>query len=66
MDKQVDHLLDLSEKISPTLDVNDKTTLKQSVSNLGSKVNKVTSDGEVRLKELQAADRQYQQYKVSV
>ena len=38
MQQRMDELLDLAEKLSTSMDVNDRTTLKESVASLNSKL----------------------------
>lgn len=62
--KKMDRLLDLAEQVTPTLDMNDKTTLKESIASLSSQVSEVTTAADSKLKQLVTAEKDYKQYRV--
>ncbi len=63
--QKMDQLLDLQEKLAPTLDMNDRTTLKESIKSLNNKVTLVTSAGEDRRKQLEENKTAYTLFQVS-
>ena len=46
MQTHMDKLLDVAEVMAPTLDMNDRTTLKESISNLNEKLVAVTTEAD--------------------
>ena len=62
--KKMDILLDLSEHLAPTLDMNDKATLKESIVSLNQKVSDVTAAAEMWQKRLEETIVTWKQYQV--
>ena len=62
--KKMDTLLDLSEHLAPTLDMNDKATLKESIVSLNQKVSDVTASAERWQKQLEETIITWKQYQV--
>ena len=65
MQKQMDALLDVSEKLKPSLDINDKTTMKESLSNLTNKMAGLSAAAEQRTVKLKDHALKWQEYKVT-
>ena len=60
----MDKLLDICEKISPSLDMNDKTTMKESVNSLTNKVTHINATAEQKEKDLHGYVADWQSYQV--
>jgi hypothetical protein len=64
MQEKMDELMDLSETLAPSLDLNDRATLKESIQNLNQKLSKVTASGSKQGEKLETAANAYADYKV--
>ena len=60
----MDQVLDLAEKLSPSLDMNDRETLKQSVANLNGKLTSVTGAAQQQKAELNNMAAGWDEYQV--
>ena len=63
--EKLDVIFDVVEKLRPTLDLNDAETLKQSVSNLNDKMNRVTAAAEQHQHQMQTIAQSWREYQVS-
>ena len=63
--EKMDVIFDLAEKLRPTLDLNDGETLKQSVSNLNTKLNSVAEAARQHQKQLEAMAQGWSDYQVT-
>lgn len=61
----MDALLDLSESLAPTLDLNDRATLKESIHNLNQKLNNVTTSAGRQEAKLEEAANIWRDFQVS-
>ena len=62
--EKMDCLLDLAEKMAPTLDMNDKATLKQKLANLNDRLTALTRESDQRQKELNQSSADWKEYQV--
>ena len=60
----MDELVDLAEKISPSLDSNDKTTMKQTLDNLNQRLGHVTQAAEDKQAALEQNVKDWESYQV--
>ena len=60
----MDELLDLSEQLAPSLDLNDKATLKESINNMNRKVSDTSAAAEKREKQLEETVSAWKHYQV--
>ena len=64
MQKHMDQLLDLAEVMSPTLDMNDRATLKESIGNLNERLVAVTTDADSVVRALESRATSWTLYQV--
>lgn len=62
MHKKMDLLLDLQEKLTPTLDMNDKTTLKETINNLNQRLTTLSAAAEKQEKVLKEGVTSWKDY----
>ena len=60
----MDELVDLAEKISPSLDSNDRTTMKQTLDNLNQRLGHVTQAAEDKQTALEQNVKDWESYQV--
>ena len=60
--KKMDVLLDLEEKLAPTLDMNDKATLKETIANLNLRLTEVSASAEKQEKVLEGGVKSWADY----
>ncbi len=64
MQKHMDKLLDMAEVMTPTLDINDRTTLKESIGNLNERLVAVTTDADSVVRALESRATNWTLYQV--
>ena len=64
MQKHMDQLLDLAEVMTPTLDMNDRATLKESIGNLNERLVAVTTDADGVVRALESRATNWTVYQV--
>lgn len=63
---QIDKLLDVAEKVLPTLDANDRATVKESIETLNRRVVDACANSQATRKQLQSLALLWQQFQVIV
>jgi uncharacterized protein Yka (UPF0111/DUF47 family) len=62
--RQIDKLLDVCEKVLPTLDANDRATVKESIEGLNKRVVDVCANSQSTRKELANLAQEWNNYQV--
>lgn len=64
--EKMDTLMDLSEALAPSLDLNDRSTLKESIQNLNQKLTNVTAAANKQGTKLEAAATALREFQVGI